>query len=73
MSSARTPHSGAPARGDALTAAAHPGDAPASGAPESAAKRPPRVLSSSRYRHPGDVIRLIAGGLALAVAGGDVR
>ena len=68
MSSARTPHSGAPARGDARTATAPPGGAPASGAPESAAKRPPRVLSSSRYRHPGDVIRLIAGGLALAVA-----
>ena len=68
MSSGRMPRSGAPARGDALTAAAPPGDAPASGAPESAAKRPPRFLSSSRYRHPGDVIRLIAGGLALAVA-----
>jgi glycosyltransferase 2 family protein len=68
MSSARTPHSGAPARGDALTGTASPGGAPASGAPESAAKRSPRVLSSSRYRHPGDVIRLIAGGLALTVA-----
>ena len=38
-------------------------------APEPAAKRiHGRVLPPSRYRHPGDVIRLIAGGLVLAVA-----
>jgi glycosyltransferase 2 family protein len=29
--------------------------------------RPARFVSSSRYRHPGDVIRLIAGGLVLIV------
>ena len=68
MSSARLPHSGAPTPGGARTATAPPGGVPASGAPGSVTKRPPRVLSSSRYRHPGDVIRLITGGLALAVA-----
>ena len=62
MNPARTPR-GAPSRGDALTA--HP---PAGGTPEPAAKRPGRLLPPSRYRHPGDVIRLIAGGLLLVVA-----
>ena len=35
--------------------------------PESAGKHPARPVPSSRYRHPGDVIRLIAGGLILIV------
>jgi glycosyltransferase 2 family protein len=30
-------------------------------------ERPARLVPSSRYRHPGDVIRLIAGGLVLIV------
>src|ERR1700750_740744 len=36
--------------------------------PESAGKHPARPVPSSRYRHPGDVIRLIAGGLLLIAA-----
>ena len=31
-------------------------------------EHPARLVPSSRYRHPGDVIRLIAGGLLLIVA-----
>jgi hypothetical protein len=63
MNPARTPRGGAPPRGDALTA-----PPPAGGTPEPAAKQPGRLLPPSRYRHPGDVIRLIAGGLLLVVA-----
>ena len=37
-------------------------------APGPAVGHPARLLPSSRYRHPGDVIRLIAGGLLLIVA-----
>src|SRR6266576_1975324 len=39
----------------------------AAGEPQ--ARRVGRVLSATRYRHPGDVIRLIAAALVLAVAG----
>ena len=39
----------------------------AAGEPQ--ARRPGRVLSATRYRHPGDVIRLITAALVLAVAG----
>jgi glycosyltransferase 2 family protein len=63
MNPARTPRGGAPPRGDALTAPPAAG-----GTPEPAAKQPGRLLPPSRYRHPGDVIRLIAGGLLLVVA-----
>jgi glycosyltransferase 2 family protein len=37
-------------------------------APPPAAQHPARWLPPSRYRHPGDVIRLIVGGLILAAA-----
>jgi len=47
-------------RGDDLT-----GARPAPGAKPPITERPRRFLPSSRYRHPGDVIRLIAGGLVL--------
>src|SRR6476659_64966 len=36
--------------------------------PEPVGKHPARPVPASRYRHPGDVIRLIAGGLLLIVA-----
>ncbi len=36
------------------------------GAPEPVTNRAARFLPSTRYRHPGDVIRLIGSGLALA-------
>ena len=48
---------------DPLTVA----DEPAPGAPEPVTKHAARFLPSTRYRHPGDVIRLIGGGLILAV------
>jgi len=35
---------------------------------EPSARRASRVLPATRYRHPGDVIRLIAAGLVLAIA-----
>ncbi len=35
------------------------------GAPEPITKHPGRFLPSTRYRHPGDVIRLIGSGLVL--------
>jgi hypothetical protein len=38
---------------------------PSPGAPESITKHPGRFLPSTRYRHPGDVIRLIGSGLVL--------
>jgi undecaprenyl-diphosphatase len=38
-------------------------------ASESQARRTGRVLPATRYRHPGDVIRLIAAAVVLAVAG----
>src|SRR5262249_56041487 len=38
-------------------------------ADESQARRTGRVLPARRYRHPGDVIRLIAAAVVLAVAG----
>jgi glycosyltransferase 2 family protein len=47
---------------DPLTADEH-----APGAPELVTKHAARFLPSTRYRHPGDVIRLIASGLILAV------
>jgi glycosyltransferase 2 family protein len=53
---------GRPHRGDGLTAVTA-GPAPA--APEPADKHGVRLLPSSRYRHPGDVIRLILGALVL--------
>jgi len=40
---------------------------PSPGAPEPIAKRSGRFLTSTRYRHPGDVIRLIGSGLVLTV------
>ncbi|HEY7882248.1 MAG TPA: hypothetical protein VID31_15465, partial [Streptosporangiaceae bacterium] len=42
-------------------------DEPAPGAPEPVTRHAARFLPSTRYRHPGDVIRLIGGGLILAV------
>jgi glycosyltransferase 2 family protein len=47
-----------------LTAVARP----ARDGPGPIAERPARLVASSRYRHPGDVIRLIAGGLILIVS-----
>ena len=44
-----------------------PGMQVAAGEPQ--ARRAGRVLSATRYRHPGDVIRLIAAALVLAVTG----
>jgi glycosyltransferase 2 family protein len=44
-----------------------PGMQVAAGEPQ--ARRAGRVLPATRYRHPGDVIRLIAAALVLAVAG----
>ena len=38
---------------------------PSPGAPEPITKQPGRFLPSTRYRHPGDVIRLIGSGLVL--------
>ena len=38
---------------------------PSPGAPEPITKHPGRFLPSTRYRHPGDVIRLIGSGLVL--------
>ncbi len=40
---------------------------PSPGAPEPVTKHAARFLPSTRYRHPGDVIRLIGSGLILAV------
>ena len=40
---------------------------PSPGAPEPITKHPGRFLSSTRYRHPGDVIRLVGSGLVLTV------
>ena len=81
MNSGRTDQDGVTGRGDELTAArpaptgahapaptASGADAPLPSTPAPAAQRPGRWLSPSRYRHPGDVIRLIVGGLVLAVA-----
>jgi undecaprenyl-diphosphatase len=44
-----------------------PGTQVAVGEPQ--ARRPGRVLPATRYRHPGDVIRLIAAAVVLAAAG----
>jgi glycosyltransferase 2 family protein len=44
-----------------------PGTQVAAGQPQ--ARRAGRVLPATRYRHPGDVIRLIAAAVVLAVAG----
>ena len=69
MNSGQGPRGGAPPRGDAPSGGdALTAPAPAGDAAESTAKHAGRILSRSRYRHPGDVIRLIAGGLALAAA-----
>ena len=38
---------------------------PSPGAPEPITKHSGRFLPSTRYRHPGDVIRLIGSGLVL--------
>src|SRR5580704_1092956 len=40
---------------------------PSPGAPEPITKQSGRFLPSTRYRHPGDVIRLIGSGLVLTV------
>ena len=50
-------------RDDELTAAVRP----AQDAPGPITRHPTRLMTSSRYRHPGDVIRLIAGVLILIV------
>jgi len=63
MNPDRTQRGGEHGRGDELMTAARP----APSASEPASKHGARLLSSSRYRHPGDVIRLIAGGLVLIV------
>ncbi len=60
MNMDRTPHSGT-RLSDPLTAA----DKPSPGAPEPVTKHAARFLPSTRYRHPGDVIRLIGSGLVL--------
>jgi uncharacterized protein (TIRG00374 family) len=84
MNRGRTDQDGVTGRGDGLTAArpaptaarpattASGADAPAPSPPPPAAQHPGRWLSPSRYRHPGDVIRLIVGGLVLAMAIGVV-
>jgi len=56
----RTHHSGT-RLSDPPTAA----NEPSPGAPEPITKRSERFLPSTRYRHPGDVIRLIGSGLVL--------
>jgi glycosyltransferase 2 family protein len=56
----RTQHSGT-RLGDPPTAP----DEPSPGAPEPITRHTGRFLSSTRYRHPGDVIRLIGSGLVL--------
>jgi glycosyltransferase 2 family protein len=61
MTRGRTDQEGATHRGDGVTVAA-------GGAAEPPATHPGRLLPPSRYRHPGDVIRLIAGSLVLIVA-----
>ena len=63
MNPHRTERGGEYSRGDELMTAAGP--APSASGP--ASKHGARLLPSSRYRHPGDVIRLIAGGLVLIV------
>ena len=63
MNPDRTQRGGEHGRGDELMTAARP----APSASEPASKHGARLLPSSRYRHPGDVIRLIAGGLVLIV------
>jgi glycosyltransferase 2 family protein len=63
MNPDRTQRGGGHSRGDELMTAARP----APSASEPASKDRARLLPSSRYRHPGDVIRLIAGGLVLIV------
>jgi glycosyltransferase 2 family protein len=51
-------------RGDELTGTGEPGP----GVPEPVTSHAVQLLSSSRYRHPGDVIRLIGGALVLGGA-----
>jgi undecaprenyl-diphosphatase len=63
MNPHRAKRGGEYGRGDELMTAARP----APSASEPASKDGARLLPSSRYRHPGDVIRLIAGGLVLIV------
>jgi glycosyltransferase 2 family protein len=60
MNMDRTQHSGT-RLSDPPTAASEPSP----GTPEPITKHPARFLPSTRYRHPGDVIRLIGSGLVL--------
>ena len=62
MNMDRTHHSGT-RLSDPPTAAGEPSP----GAPEPVTRHAARFLPSTRYRHPGDVIRLIGSGLILAV------
>ena len=62
MNMDRAHHSGT-RLSDPLTAAGEPSP----GAPEPVTRHAARFLPSTRYRHPGDVIRLIGSGLILAV------
>jgi undecaprenyl-diphosphatase len=64
MNPNRTRQTGESLRDDGLAAPVPPAPFP----PEPAPKHPGRFLAPSRYRHPGDVIRLIAGGLLLIAA-----
>jgi glycosyltransferase 2 family protein len=73
MNRGRTDHDSVTGGSDELTAA-RPAPTPAgAGAPAPSTTAPAaqhmgRWLPPARYRHPGDVIRLIVGGLVLAVA-----
>jgi glycosyltransferase 2 family protein len=63
MNTGRTHRDSEIYRDDELIAAARP----ARDVPGPAREHPARLAPSSRYRHPGDVIRLITGGLILIV------
>jgi uncharacterized protein (TIRG00374 family) len=64
MNTGRTHQDSEAYRDGELTAVARP----ARDGPGPIAERPARLVASSRYRHPGDVIRLIASGLILIVS-----
>jgi undecaprenyl-diphosphatase len=63
MNISQTHHDGETHRDDKLIGAARP----AGVEPTPVREHPARLMPASRYRHPGDVIRLIAGGLLLVV------
>jgi uncharacterized protein (TIRG00374 family) len=62
MKTGRTDQDRETYRDDELTAAR-----PGGGVPAPDREHPARLMPASRYRHPGDVIRLIIGGLLLVV------